>query len=339
MSVSKEELAKIVISDKPHVVILGAGASRAVCTNGDKNGKKLSLMRDLVDCLELKPKLEEWSINPEQNFEDIFSSLYEKEEFEKTKELENIILTYFNKLRLPDKPTIYDHLVLSLRDKDFIASFNWDPLLLHAYYRNTNSGIKLPRLAFLHGNVRQGYCDEHKRVNYLGEKCERCQKPLKSSRLLYPIKKKNYSENQVIKIQWDRLSNHLDDAFMLTIFGYSGPKTDEEAINIIKKHWTKQRFLDDTHFITNQNEDETYEYWKPFVNSHHFEIFDNFYESELSNYPRRTFENSWENNAEANFTETNPIPTALDFPELWKWFGQFTESEKNFRQKNPFPTP
>jgi len=28
---------------KPHIVILGAGASRAVCPNGDKNGKNSSI--------------------------------------------------------------------------------------------------------------------------------------------------------------------------------------------------------------------------------------------------------------------------------------------------------
>lgn len=337
LSVSKEELAKLVMSDKPHVIILGAGASRAVCPNGDKNKKKLPLMNDLADCLDLKPKLIEWNIHPDQNFEDVFSSLYEKEEFEKTRELEYLIWAYMDKLRLPDKPTIYDHLVLSLREKDFIASFNWDPLLLHAYHRNSNRGIELPRIAFLHGNVKQGFCEEHKRVNYVGEKCERCQKLLKPTSLLYPIKKKNYTEKDVIRIQWDRLAKHLDSAFMLTIFGYSGPKTDEEAIDMIKKHWTKQRFLDDTNFITKQNQDEAYEHWKPFIKSHHFRIDDDFYKTDLAKYPRRTFENSWTNNAEAKFTEENPIPADMDFPELWKWYSQFTESEKEFRKKNPFP--
>lgn len=338
-SVSKEELANLVQSDKPHVVILGAGASRTSSPNGDKNGRKLPVMRDFVDILNLRPKLEEWNIDPNQNFEDIFSKLYENGEIEKTSHLEQFIWSYMSSLRLPDKPTVYDHLVLSLRDKDIIASFNWDPLLLHAYSRNSNHGIKLPRLAFLHGNVMQGFCEEHKRINYLGANCERCQKPLRRSKLLYPIKKKNYAENEVIKIQWERLARHLDDAFLLTIFGYSGPKTDEEAISIIKEHWKTHRFLDDTHFITNQNQDEAYEHWKPFVNSHHFQIYGNFYESELANYPRRTFENSWANNAEAQFTEENPIPIDRDFPELWDWYGQFTKAEEKFREKNPFPTP
>ncbi|MBA7568543.1 hypothetical protein ES708_10272 [subsurface metagenome] len=34
---------------KPHIVILGADASRAVCPNGDKNGKILQLMNDLTE--------------------------------------------------------------------------------------------------------------------------------------------------------------------------------------------------------------------------------------------------------------------------------------------------
>lgn len=336
--VSKEELANLVLSDKPHVVILGAGASRAVCPNGDKNGKKLPLMSDLVNSLGLESKLKEWDVDPNQNFEDIFSCLYEKEEFDKTRELENIIRTYMDQLRLPDNPTIYDHLVLSLRDKDLIASFNWDPLLLHAYHRNSNRGIELPKLGFLHGNVRQGFCEEHKRVNYLGAICEQCKKPLKPTQLLYPIEKKNYTENEVIRIQWNRLTVYLEHAFMLTIFGYSGPKTDKEAIDLIKKQWTTKRFLDDTNIITRQKGDEVYEHWKQLINSHHYSIHDDFYESELANHPRRTFENSWTNNAKAEFTEENPIPKNMNFPELWKWYHQFTNAENDFRKKHP-PSP
>lgn len=337
-TVSREELANLVLSDKPHVVILGAGASRAVCPQGDKNKKKLPLMNDLVDSLGLESKLKEWDIDPTQNFEDIFSSLYEKGEFERTRELENLIRTYMSQLQLPDTPTIYDHLVLSLRDKDLIASFNWDPLLLHAYYRNSNHGIELPKLAFLHGNVRQGFCKEHKRVNYLGANCEQCKKPLEPTPLLYPIKKKNYTENEVIRISWKRLEVYLEHAFMLTIFGYSGPRTDEEAIDLIKKKWTTNRFLDDTNIITKQKGDDVYEHWEQLINSHHYGIYDDFYQSELANYPRRTFENSWTNNAEAKFTEENPIPKDNDFSELWTWYNQFTKAEQDFRKKHP-PSP
>lgn len=38
----------------PHVVLLGAGASRAAFPNGDRSGKSIPLMNDLVDVLGLR---------------------------------------------------------------------------------------------------------------------------------------------------------------------------------------------------------------------------------------------------------------------------------------------
>ena len=38
---------------RPHVVILGAGASCAAIPNGDKNGKKISAMSGFIDKLGL----------------------------------------------------------------------------------------------------------------------------------------------------------------------------------------------------------------------------------------------------------------------------------------------
>jgi hypothetical protein len=54
--------------------------------------------------------------------------------------------------KLPNEPTIYDHLVLSLRPKDLIATFNWDPFLYQAFVRNGHVG-DMPYLAFLHGTM------------------------------------------------------------------------------------------------------------------------------------------------------------------------------------------
>jgi hypothetical protein len=57
---------------RPHVVLLGAGASRATCLAGDKNGKVLPLMLDFTKVLGLGPMLSGWGLDPNQNFEDIF---------------------------------------------------------------------------------------------------------------------------------------------------------------------------------------------------------------------------------------------------------------------------
>lgn len=54
---------------------------------------------------------------------------------------------------LPDSPTIYDFLVLSLTEKDLIVTFNWDPLLVQAICRVQRYTSNIPQVAFLHGNV------------------------------------------------------------------------------------------------------------------------------------------------------------------------------------------
>ena len=73
---------------RPHVVILGAGASRAAFLNGDRNEEILPLMKDLAKVVGVEDALQEWGIDCGRNFEDVFSELYEKGEAGKIKELQ-----------------------------------------------------------------------------------------------------------------------------------------------------------------------------------------------------------------------------------------------------------
>jgi len=66
-STIEEEIAEVSMF-RPHVVILGAGASRATCPTGDAEGRRLPVMVDLVDVLDLRPLLLKWGINADQNF-------------------------------------------------------------------------------------------------------------------------------------------------------------------------------------------------------------------------------------------------------------------------------
>lgn len=127
---SWDELKKKTYFGKPHVVILGAGASLAAFPDGDRYGSVLPLMNNLTEVLDLIKPLQQYGLDIKQNFEDIYSELVIKPELKILKDLvEKRVKDYFSILRLPDKPTIYDYLVLSLRDKDIIATFNWDPFL------------------------------------------------------------------------------------------------------------------------------------------------------------------------------------------------------------------
>ena len=64
-------------------------------------------------------------------------------------ELEKIIREYMSNYKLPDNPTIYDFLVMSLTSKDLIATFNWDPLLVQAVGRTMRYTNNVPQVAFL----------------------------------------------------------------------------------------------------------------------------------------------------------------------------------------------
>ena len=71
-----------------------------------------------------------------ENFEKLFSDINGKSEYRDLQEqLEYEVCDYFSKLQIPDEPTLYDYLILSLTEKDAIISFNWDPFLMQAYKR------------------------------------------------------------------------------------------------------------------------------------------------------------------------------------------------------------
>lgn len=142
-----------------HVVILGAGATIAAIPNGDKNGIESPAMNDFFQKANMEHLLENFFVKTtSKNLEDIYSELYDNPKYKDDLYiLDDAIYDYFSKLTLPDEPTIYDMLLLGLTDKDLVATFNWDPLLIQAYIRCSSITNKLPKTAFLHGNVALGY--------------------------------------------------------------------------------------------------------------------------------------------------------------------------------------
>ncbi|MGA2637851.1 hypothetical protein [Methylocella sp.] len=181
------------------------------------------------DTLDLRPLLIGWGIDPDRNFEEIFSDIYDAGDLKRIDVLQSRIEEYFDGIEIGNEPTIYDHILLSLRKKDFVATFNWDPLLLQAY-RRSGIGLGLPRLIFLHGNVGCGYCLKDRIVGNAHARCSQGREPFTRAPSLYPIKTKNYAENEFIASEWDTFKFVLRHAFMVTIFGYSGPKRPRSAV-------------------------------------------------------------------------------------------------------------
>jgi hypothetical protein len=153
--------------------------------------------------------------------------------------------------------------------------------------------------------------------------------------LLYPIGKKDYSGNEFIANEWKQLKWGFETAFMITMFGYSGPRTDQEAIAAMQEAWGDKanREMEQTAFITKQTEDEVSANWRAFIHTHHYEVSDDFYDSWIAHHPRRTGEAYLNQYLEAKFISDNPIPRELDFPELWHWYGRFLQPEQAYAKR------
>ncbi|MFW6016411.1 MAG: hypothetical protein ACOCRK_08220 [bacterium] len=316
---------------KPHLVILGAGASLATLPDGDKNGLKLPLMNNFIETVGLEDILEDIHLETDSNnFEDIYSELYTREYTEKLSEIEDRVYDYFCELRLPENPTIYDYLILSLREKDAIATFNWDPLLVQAIQRVQNITDKLPELIFLHGNVWLGICDEHKMVSVRGYGCPKCGNKLKKVKILYPIREKNYSEDEYIQGEWEKVKYFLEKAFSLTIFGYGVPESDRAAISLFKEAWgdTGKRSFEEVEIIDIKESEELRQTWNEFIHTHHYRTTKSYFNSQIALCPRRSIEAYYEQLLNAKFVIDHKISPGLSFNELKKEINGLIEYEE-----------
>jgi hypothetical protein len=334
---TREEEIHIVHGGKRHVVILGAGASyAATLRNPERSGKSLPLMKNLIDVCGLNgivDALPEDVRLLRDNFETFYSELHTHKELEnERKHIEFEIYKYFESMDLPDTPTIYDYLILALRrGKDVIASFNWDPFLYKAYLRNFDF-VKSPSILFLHGNVAIGYDKESKLSGPAG-----IVKQLVPTQILFPVTKKDYNSDEYIKGQWDVLGERLSEASCVTVFGYSAPKTDVEAIELLQNAWgaVEERNMEQFEFIDVQAREQLLESWKTFVHSHHYDYSNNYFESTLAYHPRRTVEsyNHWSSPLSPNevFQDGNKIPNNFEsLEQLWEWHQPLIEAERAF---------
>jgi hypothetical protein len=252
---------------RPHVVLLGAGASRAALPNGDANGRRLPLINDFIQVVGLEGLLDEMGIrHAGRNIESLYAELAQGEPGQLAC-VENAISTYFESLRLPDYPTIYDYIVLSVTEKDLLASFNWDPFLVQAIRRNVPALDEVPKFAFLHGNTMIGFCRKDRIIGPRWNQCSACGQPFEPSKLLYPITEKNYADDELIADAWNRFRFNIGRAAVFTVFGYGAPSSDAEAVDAIKEAWgtPEQRQFEQFEIIDIRNQEEVLESWKGLI--------------------------------------------------------------------------
>jgi hypothetical protein len=334
------EEIKALQMQRPHLVVLGAGASLAAFPNGDRNGKRLPVMRTFTEVVGLTSLLTDAGIpEPHDDFESIYSDIaIDPNRTQLKTEIENRVDSYFSSLELPDKPTLYDHLVLSLRPKDVIATFNWDPFLCQATSRNHAFG-GVPTLLFLHGNVAFPYCASCKTGYPMQTHCRKCGVELTKSPLLYPVKQKDYQTDPAIAEHWRTLERVLKCAWSLTIFGYGAPKTDIEAIRLMKAAWgdVHKRQLEETEIVDVKTEADLTKTWDPFIHTHHYTIQSSFYDSYIARFPRRSGEALWARLMECQFLNPHVFPRDADFAELYDWLQPRIDAEKKAGEQGGAP--
>jgi len=310
------------INRSPHVVILGAGASKAALPKGDAKGKTVPVMRELIDCLNLGPMLKRYNLYCEgADFESLYDDLVSSGKYpELVKEIEGRVQEHFSQLCPPDRATIYDYLVLSLREKDLIASFNWDPFLVLAWRRNSRA-VKLPKMVHLHGNVELAACLECRVKDFQGNICQKCGKLLKPTPLLYPVKQKNYSAHPFIESEWNELRLFFRHAYFLTIFGYAAPETDVEARGLLLDAWKDNPTFElaQIEIIDIKPLKQLTKTWKEFFCRDHYGIFKSIWHSYLFRYPRRSCEAFAMATLQLSPWKDNPFPRTTSLSKLQKW--------------------
>ena len=327
------------VNESPHVAILGAGASKAACPVGDKRGRQLPLMNDLVRVVGLEPTLAKAGIDHEgKNFEEIFSDLYEKRgRTGIVSDLEHAVRQYFSSMVLPDKVTVYDKLLLSLRKKDLIATFNWDPFLVQAYVRNrTACKGNIPEIVHLHGDVATGYCETDRIRDYAGTLCLKCGKALTISPLLYPIKNKNYAEDLFIKNQWKGFQAYLGVAYLVTIYGYSAPETDAKAVEAMYSVWrdNPHKELAQLEIIDVKPPEEMLSRWERFIVGDHVSPMRRFEDSWLARHPRRSCDSFADATLQNDPWRENPIPDIDDLHSLQTWVLPLIKEEIGYSERD-----
>lgn len=325
--------------DSPHVVILGAGASRAACITGDANGRALPLMADVASLTGIEQLLSEGGVAfADEDFEGIYSRLVaDPAKADLVKDIEQRLWDYFSEIELPKEANLYDRLLLSLRDKDVIATFNWDPLLCEAFKRNRHVAV-LPRIIFLHGNVDLGVCLEHHQKGFLEHSCPECGTRLRPHKLLYPVAEKNYETDPLIANEWEELRCALEDAYIITIVGYSAPTTDASAKRLLLEAWITNptRDFGQITIVDTKKKRDVESAWKPFFVRQHYSILRHLDDSYLFRNPRRSCDHFAMATLQQCPCRENPLPETTVLEELQAFVRPLIQEEED-RRRNGTP--
>jgi len=285
-------------------------------------------MTDFVDIVGIRGIIEKSDEDADANFEVSYSRIHRAAKSTILQELDQVTRNYFSRLELPDYPTLYDYLVLSLRPKDLIITFNWDPLLVQAYKRWRNLGPVLPSVVFLHGNVDLGVNEADRVCAFLSD-AHALGRHLKPTRLLYPVEQKDYNSDIFVADQWRMATDFLSEAYYVTVIGYSAPTTDVEARSLLLKAWRDNptRELAEIDIIDIRDAAAVEASWTDFIVRSHGGAYANFSHSNLTRHPRRSCEAFAFATLQQSPWPEDQYPVARSLADLRAWIAPLLAEE------------
>lgn len=296
-----------------HLVVLGAEAASEALPGGERDGRKVPGAHDIAAAAGLTEDLEQLGIpHDKRSFEEIYRDLYgNTSHAPAAARIEQKLYEHYSSLHLPEQPTLYDHLVLSLRPKDIIASFCWDPFLHDACLRN-NSFAPLPRVLYLVGTIRLGTCRRHRISGRVGTACVQCGSIIQPPNA--PLADPGI--NRAFKKNLENVVHLLADALLLTVIGPAHDTVTRDLLRMAEERMLSGS-MEEIELISRRK-----------AGSYRLQVVDSFYDSRIAKHPRRTCEAAWNQFVEAKYVKGTDIPRAADLAALHGWYRPLVEAEQ-----------
>ncbi|GKS62686.1 hypothetical protein YTPLAS21_21440 [Candidatus Nitrosocosmicus sp.] len=128
----------------------------------------------------------------------------------------------------------------------------------------------------------------------------------------------------------------FSEAFTVTIFGYSAPTSDKEAVELLKKAWfqNSERKSEHVEVIDILCADQLYEKWKEFTLTQHLSSQKTFENSRLWRWPRRSCEALFYPMTQGLPCDDFPLPTSNNLKELHDTVRKIACFEKSMDKQN-----
>lgn len=130
----------------------------------------------------------------------------------------------------------------------------------------------------------------------------------------------------------ETIKKALKNAYMVTIFGYSAPTSDAEAVAMLKQAWgsVDERKLEEIELIDIRDEEVVIESWNQFIHTHHYSYHTDFFDTTLARCPRRSCEATFDRLMKCIWLDgSKGFKSNMDFSDIDNVIGMLIDEENN----------